>query len=580
MTFFFFTWALILSSMAWSVTSPINACARNTCLPNAGVARSCCVRLPGACGLKCSSCCKAPCSDQCRTIYIPRSPHTNNSYFLTRARRTLLHIVESDFDAGYAYQQSFNNADIAACLFGGTTLSLKGSAVSDRTTSDLLADQFGLSPQFEGVVTFNPQIVNNTFHFQGIWYNETVRCPGFFARGQLSVTHQKRSLFNNACFSELLTATVGGNLPAGSVGLDEIPPLSLQAALGGVAPFGDKQAAWRAGRFLFEPCSATNLSGITIDLGYAALHHDVHAYSFFLRYRAPVGTHINGSQKCAPSLFFPNCEGYATHLFENTQLRTFDFKDHGCMSRYLLLKQFDPITQAPLEGLIPGVNVSTRQVRVNVPVQGEVTLHLILKSQCHGSFTIGYELYGKQTESVKLVNCAQTASTAYGIKGCEGAYYFEYNIDGSRVITDPATPTARLSSATASNTTSTSCAAADVNGGTSTETGSTAGIAWNNVYTGNGEQANAITAGTSLTEVVIAVASDPPQTFLSPELNLCSGTAPSQVSHKGIIAYTYRWDGECRTTLPYLSIGFEAEGSGPVCYLKQWSLWMKGGVTF
>ena len=32
-------------------------------------------------------------------------------------------------------------------------------------------------------------------------------------------------------------------------------------------------------------------------------------------------------------------DGYVMALLENTQLRSFDFKKRGCMSRYMLLKE-------------------------------------------------------------------------------------------------------------------------------------------------------------------------------------------------------------------------------------------------
>jgi hypothetical protein len=103
-------------------------------------------------------------------------------------------------------------------------------------------------------------------------------------------------------------------------------------------------------------------------------------------------------------------------------------------------------------------------------------------------------------------------------------------------------------------------------------------IAWDNPFAGNGEQANSITQGSLLDDLVIATTSTPPQLLTLQDIDQCSGTAPKQIAHKGVIAFNYSWD--CHATTPYFGIGIEAEGSGETYTLKQWGTWLRIGGTF
>lgn len=569
-----------------------------------------CVRLPGQCCFKKGkSCCAAPCPETCHSIYIPRSPHADSSYFLTHARYDLLEIMTSCLDFGYAYQRSFQGDNIATCMLGSPVLRFKGSQVADRD-DELLADQFGLSPLFDGFVELAPRIVNHTFHLQGIWYSPPAsRCEGLFIRGQLSVTHQTRSLFDlAACQDPFVTVTQGPVFPPGAMSDTSTQALSLREALSGTATFGQMQSPWTAGRFTADSLSATGISGATLDIGYAAIHHDIHAFSCFIRYRPATGTLIDGRQPYASSLFFPiigdghfhqlgvgasmsgqlwgdededravviHCEGYVVHLFENQQRRSFDLKGHGCLSKYLLLKRFDRVSGSPLSSLIPAVNITTRPVHVSVGAQGEVALQLLLRSH-HSTITIGYEFYGKEQEKVCLIQDPfLTNSTAYGIKGCTGTTYFTYSVDGLNNIVAPTNPSALVSNATSSASSIRACGATDH--AVSTQAAQLVGVDWTNPFTGNGELANSVTPGTAVDTLDIAFVSNPPVYLTQCDIDVCSGTAPKQIIHKGVLAYMYTWY-EHRYT-PYLAVGFEAEGSGNICSLKQYALWLKGGIAF
>jgi hypothetical protein len=572
----------------------------------------CSVRLPGACCLKpCDSCCKPACKSLCHTIFLPRSSHANEGYFLIHGRPDLKKIVASSFDAGYMYEQSFFNEDIATCLVGAPTLSFKGSQVTNRTSNDFIADQFGLSPFFEGTVHFAPHVANHSLHMQGIWYasKDCHRAQGLFLRGRMSITHQTHSLFN-AC-NTFNTNNEGPEFPPGYMTATAIAPLGgLQQALSGSFTFGNMQSPWRAGRFEVGSLSDTKVAGITLDVGYSAIHDVIQDFSLFIRYRAPIGTHINGRQQHARAFFAPiigdgrhqqfgaggsfsgeiwsddvgrsvviHAQAYGVHPFSNNQIRSFDLCDRGCLSRYLLLKTFDKNTLAPLNSLIPAINITTLPVRVRLPAIGELAIELMFRST-HTTFTIGYDLYGQKAEKLKI-KCAELGdpTIAYGLKGCTGVNYFAYGVTGN-LVCNPLTPFTIPLNATADTTTTSTCGTIDTNGGLSTLTGTSVGITWNNVFNGNGVAANAITAETPLSDITIAFASSPiPITLSLADIDICSGSAPHQIVHKGILAVLYTWD-HCSGYQPYLSGGFTAEGSGAACALKQWGVWLKAGTTF
>ncbi len=550
------------------------------------------------------------CADAfCRTLYLPRSTHANSSYFLTYPRLgNGLHIVTSLVEAGYLYERSFRADDIATCLVRRPTITFAGSQVSTRTDDEYIADQFGLSPLYEGSVTFAPEIHNHSLHLQGIWHAPTdERGCGLFTRAQLSITHQSRSLFDmgsNFCTNRV----IGPDFPPGAMGADTVPVApDLQVALAGRRTYGDVIEPWFAGRCTMGNLSDTQLAGVTLDLGYAAIHHDVHAYSFFARMRPPTGTVINGFQDYAQSLFYPiigeghhwefgagasmsgevwrdeagrsivfHAEGYVTHLFTNTQVRSFDLTGRGCLSRYMLLKAFDAATGAPRSELVPAINISTRPVDVSITALGEVAVQLIYQGS-HGSFTVGYEWYGQDEEKLCLRDRSWTRhGTAYGLKGCQGDYYYAYTIDSGQTITGPADPFAVPLNGTSSLSTITTCSGAD----TPLLAGSTtvAGVAWNNPYTGTGSDADLVAPGTSAAAVTPAYRSAQPKLLGPADIDVASATAPQQIAHKGVLAFTYCWSDD--DPAPYVSAGFTAEGSGAACSLKQWGVWIKGGVTF
>lgn len=582
------------------------------------------------------TCCSRPkrCPDTCHTIYIPRSPHINNAYWVARPRisrcaRELREgyvcndgctplrefvrdepLIGNEFSVGFTHQHSFASVDLATCLFGRTELVFAGSAVQNRPDDALLADQFGLSPTYQGIAKLAPMIENNSIHFEGACIlGSTQSRHQFFVRGLATVTHETRSLFESdtTCQSPFETVTIGDPFPAGARAVASVPAApSLEAALSGTFATGDMKTPWCGARLTPGKLSATNLSGCTFDLGYASPLYEVYRYLVYARYRVPTGTHINGSQRHGCSFFAPvvgdgahtelgagftivrefwrddagralsfRCDGYGTHLLRNRQRRTFDLKDHGCLSRNLLLKKIDPITGIYDGEIVSATCFTTRDVYSTVGGSGEVTLQFLMRTPST-AIGIGYEFFGRTAERVCLRSSPTTARAPYGIQGCTGVYGFGYSINGvAQTITVPPASIPLPVQATASNATIVSCGSVD---SAAAIVGAPVVVAWNNQYVGSGDPANAVPDGTPVVDVEVAVGSQPPVFLTDQDLDLCSGAAPKQVVHKGFITFTHQWSEVCGQ--PYVMVGASGEGSGEVCSLKQWGFWLQTGCAW
>ncbi len=93
-----------------------------------------------------------------KTVYIPRSQgHAPSMICMPAFELTAITTLN--------FAQSYKNSLIAKDLFGSDYLTISGSQVPNRTTHDLLADNFGLAPDFQSRITFNPKIENIVLAF-------------------------------------------------------------------------------------------------------------------------------------------------------------------------------------------------------------------------------------------------------------------------------------------------------------------------------------------------------------------------------------------------------------------------------
>jgi hypothetical protein len=559
------------------------------------------------------------------------------------------------------------------------TLEFEQSAPSNAA---LLADYFGLSPDYNGAICFNPRIDNFVADFNFFVGLDNWLC-GLYFEMHLPIVHTRWTLFDHCstsskanccavpgapvvpdpCSADNLCVPVQSNgattafLPgymnsaaktsAGiqtiqnqTTGLNAVTPTSdLLTALSGTFHFGDMQTDWSGGIVSQERFNETRLADLEIQLGYDFWKDQCSHFGAFLELVCPTGGH----QRHSSNVFGPFVGnggyfelgagvsghydafvygehnfslwvyGNVTHGFSKWQTRTFDFND-GPFSRYMLLKELNE--DGTYSGnMINAVNYTTRQVKANVRVKGDASFKLAY-DYCGFTFDIGYNIYGDSGERCsKKSKCASstaTSSTAtalataaatasgcavqsctldssriFGKKGCanDGAIYYNAvagttagtTVVGTLVSTALSNTLETQVNATASKSTAFSCSIASGTGGTSvnaaidnaqdiTGNGSVDGacvqtaIALTSVPTNIAGQEICPAAGTG---VHFAVRSTTPVPVSLADLNICSGLARSQITHKLFGYAGYNWM-ECDYA-PFVGFLWEvefAQGSG------------------
>jgi len=670
---------------------------------NPAVFGACCNNTTSCSTSSTTSSCNTDCDDctTCGSVLYGRSTHDNVAIFYGNPYEHLDLDCEWNFGtwAAYEFRQTFDDCKLGSLLFGSNTLVLQGSNVTGtaRTTGALIADNFGLSENFSGSITFNPQIRSHNLHWSGFLGFDRW-CGGLYLRTDLTFEHQERTLCSSDCDSgcgngnncttncntscsvatlNSLTSTTAGNFctvatastsantdfPVGYMAdaAATVPAAtSVQQALSGTFLFGDMQTAWKWGQFVNCTQTTNELSGFSFDLGYDFWRCEDSHLGIFLRYSAPTGSKLDGSETGASNVFFPvagnghhnelggglsawkefwsdECnsfaiylDGYATHLFDDCQIRTFDFLNKGCLSRYMLLKQMRTLTPAevanatvgtigyfegiagtppaPLAGvssggnvnsafayngsLISGVNFTTRQVTSSFDVQGDAAIRLVWE---RGGFrgSIGYEIWGRSREKLCVnpgpVCSGFDPSFQYAFKGCTGVYYYMYTVGAdSTTVTAPAAAIV-ASNATASNATITSCGTTDnavpVTLASTVETAGFIGVDYSNALQAspNNVQASAVTNGTSTTVLVATSVSDLSTGGAvviaqdSTALDVERGRVSSSIANKGFLSLEYVWE-DCDWS-PFIELGGEVEGGSSNCDINAWGVWFKVGFS-
>ena len=368
------------------------------------------------------------------------------------------------FSTSFEYQQSFKPDRIANYLFGSSVLHFVGSEVIDRDNrynTQLVAENFGLPATFNQTLFIKPKIQNYIFDFDA-YLGLGSLVNGFYLRLHAPLVLSKWSLFDS-CYNSCVCS--GSNsydnysssnsfdtdsqalAPAGACGINPNSVLSpipinsnLREALSG-STFGDMITPWSYGKFNFDPTLACRLADLDVILGWNFWDCDDSHIGGFFQFVAPTGNKADPSYIFSPvigngkhyefgagltahSIFWYGCadqsigvyfEGNVTHLFKNTQKRSFDFKENGPLSRYLLLKEIDTVsnmTNAYTGKLINAINVTTREATVNIAIKGDASLKFAYRNSGFG-LDVGYNMYGLSKEKLCIKERSPSATIAH-----------------------------------------------------------------------------------------------------------------------------------------------------------------------
>jgi hypothetical protein len=542
---------------------------------------------------------------QTHSIIIPRSIGANTARelvgwqdYINRfcPERNYITVAQS---AGYT--RSYKPQFISRTLFGDSTLVFSGSQVEDRSPCDIIADNFGLSPNFKGEISFRP-VIENFFIDNQLYIGLDCIQPGLYARIHAPLAHTRWSL--NMCERALDNSSNEPFAPC-IMSMDEVAPAhSIKQALSGNFVFGDMKEPWHYGKF--SPCTLTKtrLADIDLILGHNPIVTPYSHIGLYGQLVLPTGNKPNARYIFEPIVgngghfeagagisahlvvWQGGCndtlavylEGNVTHLFENRQQRSFDLCKNGPLSRYLLLKELNSDGKYA-HNLVSGINFTTRTIRSRVSVKGDASVKVAYRAD-RLLIDVGYNFYGNTQEKVCFIKsqCNRDAQRLVGIKGTEGVCYREFSTRDSgasyrsfnELIQEPTL------NATQSRATLRSRGFTNHRRPAPTLNETDIAVTATSRYTGSIEDEG----------VEKAYVSQPPVTLKTRHLDKESGSAPAQATHKlfGYIGYTFEKIPSLYCADGFIGIGaeveFDALGYSERNSINQWSTFIKGGLAF
>ncbi len=503
-----------------------------------------------------------------------------------------------------SYQAARHTDGIAQALFGDTRWKFTGSEVAGRNTAtDFLADNFGLAPDFQGTLSFNPSIKSITFD---LFYQLTLGawCENLYVELAAPLVHTRWNL--GMC--ERIDVPGMDYMPRCMIGSDtQIRPASgILEALSGYFFAGDMQVPWYQGMFDPSTQEVTRLADISVALGSTVYRSECchmraailtimptgNSYSPKTLFRPIVG---NGSRWELGGMaelqlqYDPapehHLDGYivavATHLFPSMQHRMFDFAEYGPLSRYLLLKRMrielsDGTFTYPYAGtLMNGITMATQLCKVSCPLQGDLTLQATYRYRSL-QWDIGYNLYGRTHESICIIKPSAACGTsgyAYTPKGTTGTCYRVYSGDPvDQELTPEPLTSGQYATIHHGGPTMLPQAVTTALG--------TIPLTWSSNDNNSGIIGQTVAAITGATTYEQPERSTPPRFLSSVDLLPSSGAAPTAHVQTLFTQIGYRWDTPCIE--PAVLLGAAAMFGRYGCYdaLSEWSIWTQLNVRF
>lgn len=456
-------------------------------------------------GLLQADCNSSKCAQSCSTSNVvlshlsPRSTSVNLARQFVGVLPIIQKLTCSDecypgfVSATLEFDKIFNPLDISHKLLGPALMSngccqaveISGSAVANRSSTALLADNFGLAPNFHSVVNIDPRVTNVIGDLQGYLRLDNL-INGLYFYIHAPITSTKWNM--HVC--EDVAVPGGTDYPQGYFGPGIIsntyllqsfsqyisgqgtPNLTGTTPLG--ATFTETFNALQYSRWAVDPCDSrtkTRIADLRMWLGYDWLNCEKYSIGIGLVVAAPTGNKPDGryifdavvgnghfwevgALVKGDYIFWQNCDGTQsingftqaniTHLFGSKQRRTFDLKNKP-LSRYMLAARFKDNDSAPylygnplpadesdptLSNYVfageytPVANLTT--FCVNVSSSAQIDWIAMLNYQRRNlSVDLGYELWFRGCEKVKL-NCAASAITAntWALKGDASMFGF------------------------------------------------------------------------------------------------------------------------------------------------------------
>ena len=542
--------------------------------------------------------CVSPCG--IRTLYLPRSQGNNMARWLAGWKEYAPGCDKrawGNISLAPAYSRSFDGDRIAQYLFGSTQLKFSGSQVINRAPDELLADNFGLPTTFRGAIAFKPSIDNIILDFNydlglDTWFY------GLFCRINAQVVTTRWDLGIRCNEVNNISSQEAPVFPACYMAKTAVPTaLSIKEALSGSFIFGDMEQPLMFGAF---PCGRerrTHVASIELVFGWDFLRNERSHAGFYLSTIIPTGNKPkskvifepivgNGNLwELGPGITFHYdfvrqgnhilalyAEAVLAHQFRRFQIRSYDLRDHGPFSRYMLLKEFNA-NGVYDNSLINAIDFCTRATRVGGSARFDGAVKLSYYYDRWG-LDVGYNLYAKSKERLRVrgdLYPSEYNNRRLGIKGTQGVCY--------RILPQsPQNPPGPLNS-TENQSTAYHSGPIDNPTAIVLPPGEIP-ITWDSPTTGNLIIAQNSKPPVIIDEVVIRDGRATDRN-LNEVLDLRSGSLPHQLTHKFFFNIGYTALDTCWE--PQWGIGFEYEVDGRkelLNGLNQWGIWFKGSFSY
>lgn len=571
------------------------------------------------------------------SIFIPRSVGANTARELVGWQDQLFRPYCENFapvSGTVEVTHSFDHKQLAHHLLCTDCLTFAGSQSKHRKDSDIIADYFGLPTDFLGSLRIKPSIKNYIVDLQAyIDLNEVMN--GLYFRFHAPITHTRFNLGLDECvacepkfrghdvfptgymFSTVSSSNTTVPLPTlpsdcffnteANVELhrnNNCVTHSLRKALSGDFLFGDMSHKWKYGKFSFCTLEKLRLADIDLIAGYNFFRSDWGHFGIYAQAVVPTGNRPNAKHFFEPivgnakhwelgaglSGHFMFCddgfangshigfyyEGNVTHMFKNHQKRSFDFKDNGFLSRYMLLKEYD-INDNYTGRMINAINFCTRRAIVHVPVKVDFSAKLYAGAM-GWMFDLGYNFYFRDAEKVCIdTHCpCEIDQKRWGIKGTQGVAYLESNITNN-IVTVTGTPTLNATDPKANMFTVSTVKTKNYTN--KEETGIP--LAYNNnlVYDNYSITIDEPLPAKDPLHLYVANPSTTPKIISCADLDINSAVQPRMITHKVFGHIGYQWyEHEYN---PHVGIGAEVEFARYKDRgVNQFGVWIKAGTLF
>ncbi len=373
---------------------------------------------------------------------------------------------------------------------------------------------------------------------------------------------------------------------------------SIRTALSGHFTFGDMTEPWKFGRFDFCTRSKTGLADVDIMLGTNICNNDYGHFGFFGIVVVPTGNRPKakyifepivgngrhweaGGGLSAHFMFNPQTDtcrrnfgiyidGYVAHVFKTHQTRSFDFRNNGLLSRYILLKEFDT-ADVYNERMINAINFATRSCEVSIGLKADASAKAcFFTNGWEGA--VGYNIFFQECERICIhTDCpCDIDSRRFGIKGLEGVCALCHPVENGTVEVS--------STSTTLNTTQQNATMFKAKLPTSSpipRNPETICFSWNSIPLEEPTPVNRLEEQ----GFILADMNAQPDIISCTDLDPQSAAQGRMITHKVFGHISYTFEESCYS--PHIGIGGSVEFDAHCNHaLEQWAIWLKGGLTF